>query len=87
MHLKLRRDDHFRVSCDSDENNFIDIQQVGYEAMAMNLFPLFHYIEIRSKDNNLRLFTFKKKSHKKEYDFGNWENAEIVFTWNKVSHK
>jgi hypothetical protein len=59
------------------------VNSVGYESMAIDLFGSFSYIEIRQKENKIRVFSFQKKSYKKECDFGWWEDAEVVYAMNK----
>jgi hypothetical protein len=82
MNIKLNSKDRFRVYADYEENNFIDIAQEEYESMSVNAFTSFQYIEIRKKEGQLRIYFFKKKSHKKECQFGWWEDAEVVFALN-----
>jgi hypothetical protein len=84
MDLRIRQDDNLRIYSDYKQENFIDIYQVGYESMAINLFAHFQYIEIRKKKDQLRVFTFTKKLMKKECDFGWWDDAEVVFSVNEV---
>ena len=87
MDLRIRKDDNLRIHSDYEQQNFIDINQVGYESMAIDLFTHFQYIEIRKKKDMLRVFTFTKKSMKKECDFGWWDDAEVVFSVNEVFHE
>ncbi len=82
MDLTIRKEDNIRISSDYENNNFVDIRNVGYDSLAINLYPNFSYIEIREKQNQLRTFIFQKKSYKKECDFGWWEDAEVVFSRN-----
>ena len=89
MEIKLQAEDRFRVDGGySDLSNFIDIAKAGYSGISVNLFTGFQYVEIRKKDDQLKIFTFPKKSHKKEYDFGHWEDAEVIFSMNEqIMHK
>ena len=89
MEIKLQAEDRFRVNGGySDLSNFIDIAKAGYSGISVNLFTGFQYIEIRKKDDQLKIFTFPKKSHKKEYDFGHWKDAEVIFSVNEqIMHK
>ena len=88
MQIKLQPDDTFRVVTGYKETNFIDIRSTGFETIAVDLFSLFQYIEIRKLKYNLRVFLFKKKADKKECDFGEWEDAEVVFAQNEqINHK
>ena len=83
MHINLQGNDRFRINADHEEDNFTTISQFGYEAMAIDLHVAFQYIEIRRKQDQVRLFSFKKKSHKKECDFGWWEDAEVILAINE----
>jgi len=87
MNLKLNSKDSLRITGDHKGNNFIDVGSVGYESLAVDLFGHFHYIEIRKKEDKIRVFTFPKKSYKKECDFGWWEDAEVVYALNEVRQK
>jgi hypothetical protein len=44
-------------------------------------------MEIRRKANQVKTFYFESKRHKKEFDFGYWEDAEVIFAFNEVIHK
>ena len=83
METRIRKDDRLRIVGDFKGNNFIDIRQVGYESIAVDLHASFNYIEIRRKEQQIRVFTFPKKSLKKECDFGWWEDAEVVYSVNE----
>ena len=87
MELRIMGDDCLRVVADHKKDNFIDVRAFGYEAMAIDLFPRFQYIEIRKKQDVVRVFTFLKKSYKKECVFGWWEDAEVILAINNVKHK
>ena len=84
MNLKLYHGYKLRIVGDFEDQNFIDIEGVGYESLAIGLFKSFHYIEIREKESMIRVFTFPKKSLKKECDFGWWADAEVVFSRNEI---
>jgi hypothetical protein len=83
MNINLQGDDKFRINADHAEDNFINVSKFGYEAMAIDLHTAFQYIEIRRKDCQVRVFSFKKKSHKKECDFGWWNDAEVILAINE----
>jgi hypothetical protein len=87
MNILLYKEDNLRISGDFENKNFINVCSVGYNSLAIDLFPTFHYIEIRKKGNQVRVFTFIKKSHKKEYDFEWWEDAEVVYALNDTTNK
>lgn len=84
MEINLQAEDRFRVDVSYGAlYNFIDISKAGYSGICTTLFSGFQYIEIRKMDDLLRIYTFPKKSHKKDYDFGNWSDAEVVFSLNE----
>jgi hypothetical protein len=83
MNVKLQHKDRFRVYADHEEQNFIDVNQEEYESMSIDGYTAFHYIEIRKKEGRIRVYFFKKKSYKKECDFGWWTDAEVVFALNE----
>lgn len=88
MDLRLRSKDRIRIVGDHEENNFIDVGGTDWDlAMTVDLYPAFHYIEIRKRDSSVRVFLFKKKGDKKEYDFGWYKDAEVIFALNEVLKK
>jgi len=89
MEVKLNQDDSLRINGDySNMSNFIDVSKAGYSGIALTLFTGFQYIEIRKMGDQVKVFTFPKKSHKKEYDFGSWHGAEVVYSINEqIMHK
>ena len=88
MEIKLHSPDSLRVEATISgvTGNFIDLSTDGLTNVAIDLYPSFYYIEIRQKDGFLKLFTFPKKSMKKCYDFGYWDDAEVVFSNNTQTH-
>ena len=82
MDIKIRKDDNLRINADEDNKNFIDIHYVGYKSLAIDLYGMFTYIEVREKEKKVRVFNFIKKSHKKEHTFGWWEDAKVVYSMN-----
>lgn len=90
MDLTLKKDDRLRIQNEpiSNYRNFIDISKEGFNGLGVTLFSVFQYIEIRKKDDILKVFTFPNKSQKKEADLGVWSDAEVVFSLNKqIMHK
>lgn len=83
MEIKLQVNDRFRIYGDYAQDNFVDISRLFYDAMAIDLHTASQYIEIRCKESQVRVFTFKKKSHKKECDLGWWEDAEVILAINE----
>ncbi len=84
MHLKIYKDESIRVETPhSDTEIFVDVRQVGYQSLAVDFYGFQGYIEIRKKENHVRVFQFPKKSYKKECDFGWWEDAEVIFSYNE----
>tara|TARA_R110000803_G_scaffold95395_5_gene163382 strand:+ start:909 stop:1175 length:267 start_codon:yes stop_codon:yes gene_type:complete len=85
MEINLQDSDRLRLHADFKKENFVNISKFGYDAMAIDLHTAFQYIEVRRKDGQVRMFSFKKKSDKKECDFGWWENAEVILAINEVN--
>jgi len=50
MELQLGRSQSVRVVVDRQGHNFVDLSSVGYEALAIDLFSAYQYIEIRKKE-------------------------------------
>ena len=72
-----------RVRVKTSHGPFLDLEHVGYESLAIDMYSFQGYIEIRKKGTHLRIFQFPKKSYKKECDFGYWEDGEVVFSYNE----
>lgn len=90
MEVKLNQDDSLRINSEYGKcSNFIDLKRAGFSGLSATLFTGFQYIEIRKKGDQIKIFTFPKKSHKKEYDFGEiWKDAEVIYSINEqVVHK
>ena len=88
MDINLHSTDKIRISTERG-NNFIDVYGMEFEiGLSVNLFPTFHYIEIRKHENDIKIFLFRNKRAKKDYDFGEyWGESEIVYSINKVMHE
>lgn len=78
MDLILRSDDKLRlqnfnakVFVDADSNS----QQYGIGVTFYNN----HHIQIRKKDNTLKVFSKPSDFPIDEYDFGWWSDAEVVW--------
>ena len=85
MELRLRNKESIRINSDHENNNFIDVSGTEFDvATTIDLYPSFHYIEMRKKNGLVRLFLFKKKGYKKDFDFGYYTDAEVVFALNEV---
>ena len=81
MDIHLYSKDRVRIK--TYDGPFLDIEHVGYESLSVSLNPPHQgYTEIRSKQGHLKLFQFIKKSHKMECDFGWWDDAAVVFSYN-----
>ena len=88
MEIRLYNKDRLRIKADTDGDNFINVStDVNLESLTVDIYPIFHYIEMRLKNDTMQMFLFKKKSHKKHYDFGYFKDAEVVYSLNKVIHK
>ena len=76
METKLESKDNLRISIDN--SIFIDVERFNHEILTTDFYR-FHKIEIRKKADNIRVFTFKDEEHFKEFDFGFWNDAEIIY--------
>ena len=87
--IKINADDRIRIDGSySGLNNFIDVAKADYAGIELTLFAGFQYIEIRKKGDLVKVFTFPKKSIKKDFDFNGWEDAEVVYSVNEqIMHK
>lgn len=69
-------------------NNWIDIRCGEWEqALEVSFLCAQQYLEIRKKAGYICSFYFQNKRQKKDYDFGWWEDAEVIFANNDVQHK
>lgn len=83
MDLTIRPKDNIRLISDcSDGKLFTDVRFQEYGVFGIELYEQCGYIEIRKKQRQIKVFQFLRKSHKKEFNFDWWEDAEIVFTYN-----
>lgn len=88
METRLNSKQQFRVTTGQSKNNFIDIKSGEWEqALEVSFLTSKQYMEVRKKDGSMCTFYFESKRHKKDYDFGWWEDAEVVFANNDVQHK
>lgn len=85
MEIKLNAKDNIRVKTNYSDNIFIDVDS-GKEEMFLGVTSLIsnQYVEVRKKDNLIKIFYFKKKSHKKYSELGWWDDAEVIFSNNNV---
>lgn len=83
--IQLYAEEKVRVTTDYKEDNYIDISSHPHEiGMTIDFYPCHQYLEIRKKGGVCREFLFKKKGEKKYFDFGYWEDAEVIFALNEV---
>ena len=89
MNITLNTDDNLRLQREcGNTSNFIDVCGAGYRGLGVTLFTGFQYVEVRKRDDQIKIFTFPKKSDKKDYDFGRWVDAEVVYSCNEqIMHK
>ncbi len=84
MNIQLHSKESLRISTNQN-NNFIDVMGEQDEAaLAVCIYPRFHYIEMREKEGHIKIFLFKNKGVKKYIDLGWWSDAEVVFAKNEV---
>ena len=88
MNLQLHSGDQIRVTSDFKCDNFVDILSLNHEiGMSIDLYSHFYYIEIRKKLDDYRIFIFKNKSDKKQFDYGAyWSDSVVVFSVNNTRH-
>ena len=88
MQLKLYSKNSIRVTTGVSEPNFLDIKSLEWEGglMVENWSDSKQYMEIREKNGQTAVFFFMRKSAKKDVDLGHWEDAEVIFSKNKVKH-
>ena len=84
MELKLNNKDSFRIYADHDRRNFVDVKQEEYDGMSIDLYPTMQIIEMRKKENVIRIFMHHSESHKSECGYGWWSDAEIIYVSNTV---
>ena len=87
MNIQLYNKEKVRVYQGSDwlTSTFIDVgcPDKSYKTLVADFYGFDNYIEIRKKENYVRVYQFQKKSYKKEFDFGWWKDAEVIFSYNK----
>jgi hypothetical protein len=83
--IKLSREDRLRVDGNYfGYQQFIDIDRSDNgECLGVTLFAGFSYVEVRKKGDLIKVFSFPKKSLKRDFDFGHFEDAEIVYSCNE----
>ena len=57
------------------------------KGISVDFFTYEVYMEVRKKGNQIKTFYFPRKSVKKDFDFGWWEDAEVVYSNNEVEIK
>jgi len=79
--IKLQSKDRIRVYADYEKDNFIDVSgEVMESCIGVEFYPWRQYVEIRKKDSVCKMFLFKNLQDKKDYNYGYWEDAEVIFT-------
>ena len=86
MELRLNPSDRIRITTGSQRlSKFIDAASEKAEiALSVSFLCSQTYFEVRKKDGQIKCFFFEKKGHKKYFDFGWWNDAEVVFANNDV---
>ena len=88
MDIRLNSKQRFRVVTGYSKNNWIDITCGDFEqSLEVSFLSSQQYLEIRKKEGQICSFYFESKRQKKDYDFGWWIDAEVVFSNNDVKHK
>jgi hypothetical protein len=84
METRIQAKDRVRVSTHSGDI-FVDVSCVEWEqGLGISLHPFQNYLELRGKDSQLCVFCFRCKGDKKNADLGWWQDAEVVFSRNRV---
>lgn len=83
MNIHLHSQERHRISTGSSggiSQTFMDIEsgkdQYGISVEAYTM----HRLEIRKKANVIKLFAFPKDEYYKDYDFGWWSDADVIWT-------
>ena len=80
MDITVSEGNEFMVSCDGAHSFIYACGLDLGEGIAIDAFPFYHYIEIREKDGCLRIFCLDKESAEEGFDFGEWEEAKVVYS-------
>jgi len=81
MDLELFQKQRVRIKTGSGP--FVDAEHTGFASLGFIFHGQCGYIEIRMKKGDHKVFQFPRKAHKKECDFGWWEDAEVVYSYNR----
>ena len=88
MELRLNSEQRVRITTGSSKKNFIDITSGKWEqALSVSFLCSQTYFEVRKKEGQINSFYFESKRHKKDFDFGWWSDAEVLFANNDVRHE
>ena len=82
METRLYHKERIRISVDHKHNTFVDVSHLNYECLSVDFYA-FNYHELRQKEDHIKMFSWDKKAYKKELDFGWWEDAEVVWSFNR----
>jgi hypothetical protein len=84
MQIKMNFEEKLRIFSDYEGDNFVNVEVNEMSSLMIDMFPRYHYVEIRKKEMMLRVFAWKRKSDKKQVDLGWWDDAEVVFALNET---
>lgn len=88
METRLYSKDTLRVTTNHDKSIWLNIKSGTWEqSLEVSFYTSNLYIEVRKKEGQICSFYFESKRHKRDYDFGWWEDSEVVFANNDVQHK
>lgn len=94
MEIKMYHSDSVRLSTNGPKHHFIDVRGLDYNlGLAVDLYPAFHYIEIREKGGFVRVFLWENKGAKHtaeedpNYKDKWWLDAKVIFAKNEVTVK
>ena len=87
MKIKLNQNDNLTIETGSNDENWVTVASGKWEScLAVGFLKSNQYLEIRKKQELTNCFFFENKRAKKEFDFGWWSDAEIIFSLNEVKH-
>lgn len=84
--LRLYDKEIIRVTNNYKGDVFIDVETLkGVQGLGVQFYPSMQYVEIRKKEGFYKQFMFPNKRSKKYFDFGYWDDADVIFSINEVT--
>lgn len=82
MKLDLSSGDRVRVSTNSNRAFFDSESEQGEMCLGVDFYGM-HYLEMREKSGDFRMFVFPNKEYSESFVFGYWANANIVWSYSR----